>query len=177
MIKKVLLAILLVSFLATSAFAWEALGGRIGIGARQLDISDGEGDFPFITYDPDAIPALQLRLIPTSLTDRHWEDIDQTVIALAALYRLGEGNVVPYVGLELGVETYTDISTPANSYNRESGKLILGAEWIVLDRVSLVFDWDIFTAYTSKNTDGDVVDYVTKWFDEEAQIGFIIYLD
>ncbi len=221
--KKVLLALTLVALVATSASA-SFLGGRWGAGAEfsPWDAQYVNENFlynsyvpfeaknqivPFISYDPDMLPALQLRLglftnqLKTGLNTNSEGDPrvndSNSEISIAGLYRLWSGDVAPYVGAKIGVInqfyspfSYWNYNSGTNSawenLNTVYGKIIVGAEWKVARMASILFNWDLLTSSTSMwkmpNPDYNGGNGITETFSEgslfgAASIGLLVYLN
>jgi hypothetical protein len=226
--KKVLLALTLVAMLATSASADSFLGGRWGLGAEftpfdnTADVTqnvDAFGDTwifapsrapqlePFISYDPDMLPALQLRLAiytgqgkldaVNQLDNAETEVVNSSLtnVALSGLYRLWSGDVVPYVGLKIGVlnQYIPPLSyfnywwsgadgSPWMNYNTVYGKVLVGAEWKLAKSASLFLNWDLLTGSTTTWTtnfpdlDPEILTSDGKFFGN-ASVGLVLYLN
>jgi hypothetical protein len=194
--KKVLLALTMVALIATSASALSVLGGRIGIGAEEIgtDITNNNGAggaYPFISWDPEGMPALQMRLGFNSWQDKvSGADPDKdsySEVSLAGIYRLGSGDIVPTVGLKIGVENqYWAVNPwdPAGwvNDNTVSATLMLGAEWKVLKQISLLANWNALVLSTTNRTWGEPYNmseltYANQGImDHFVRLGAVLYL-
>jgi|GEM_PF-5268713 len=188
--KKVLLALTLVAFLATSASALEVLGGKLGVGVEMIDL-DGAGANPFVSLD---YGALQVRVAPnvvnvpkTSSTSNLYDD-SQTSLMLSGLYSLGSGNWAPYVGGRLlWINNMSNDGSPTAQTRTIATQLSIpvGVKWMVLNNVNFYVEMDAYKAgtviVTSKDDDTTVMSYgpVTngnEWFDTSARLGAVLYL-
>ncbi len=180
--KKILLALILVVFLATSVSALEALGGRFGIGSKYLMPAYMSGWKAMITYDPSLLPNLQVRLSGWGMSGSHGESTESD-ISLGAIWRLGDlaAMFVPYLGIEAGVKNWWNGST--DGYNRQYGYFDFGVEWKVIDQLALYANIPIVFAYTQIDDDGETLEearntYFFDWnWESSLTVGMVLFLD
>ncbi len=175
--KKLLLALTIVALVASAASALDVLGGMAGVGVKQINVGSINGTSPFITYSPNAMPALQVRVGYTSNTDRDPRDNTSgtagDTIRLGAKYNLWAAAIAPYVGAEIvGTRTIDDGRVISSS---QTLTVILGAEWQVLKQASLILEWNALSMATTMN-DHQVTDDSKTVLAPTITCGGILYL-
>jgi|GEM_PF-3961299 len=184
--KTIVLGLLLVVFASGSAFASEFLGGRWGVGIETLLIGGADEDFVplvcqnlFVSYDPVALPALQMRLGfagETFLREGATDPDSRSKITLTGLYRPWDEMIAPYVGVKVGAENYAASLGKDEHTIKSFMAILLGAEWRALDFMSLFVSWVPMSMHTTTDTDNNLIESNTTIAQDIIFLGMLLYL-
>ena len=163
--KRIALALAIVFCLSSVAFG-ALRAGSVGIEFENLLIGNPLSGLsgPYNTAGLTAMPALFYQFTedvsgsvgfiyvsdPIPATD----DTDTYMgLKLKGLWNLGSGKTVPHVGAEIGYESYTDASTPANDFTLMQLAILYGVEAMWLPGLSVMLDARLLD-YQGKDVSG-----------------------